>query len=101
MAKKKKDKKKVDLTPEELAKKHNVLDEESIKKLQEPYRAKDQEEWKRIRQKQIDLKNSETYDGKSFFIPNEAVINVPISGTFKIAVQDALNWTLSKLIMCS
>ena len=94
MAKEKNKKKK---SADQVADEFNILSEESIKKLKDPYIAKDQEEWKRIRKAQIDLKNSDTYKQKNFYVPNEAVVNIPVSGTFKNAMQDALNFVLSKL----
>ena len=92
MAKKKKKE-----SAEDIAKKHNILTEDQMKDLKGPYIAKDNEEWHKVRKKQLELRNSDTYKSKSFVIPNDAVINVPISGMFKNAIQDTLNFCMSRM----
>jgi len=89
--------KKKEQTPEEINKKHNIMSEKDFKKLKDPYIAKDQAEWEAIRKKQHELRNSDTYKEKAFVIPTDAIINVPISGTFKNAIQDTLNFCMSKM----
>jgi|TARA_R100000084_G_scaffold32504_1_gene12883 hypothetical protein len=89
--------KKKEQTPEEINKKINIISEEEMKKLKDPYIAKDQAEWEAMRKKQHELRNSDTYKQKSFVIPNEAIINIPISGTFKNAIQDTLNFCMSRM----
>jgi hypothetical protein len=89
--------KKKEQTPEEINKKINIISEEEMKKLKDPYLAKDKAEWEKIRKKQHELRNSDTYKQKAFVIPNEAIINIPISGTFKNAIQDTLNFCMSRM----
>ena len=89
--------KKKEQTPEEVNKKIGILSEDELKKLKDPYMAKDQAEWEAMRNKQHELRNSDTYKQKSFVIPKEAIINVPISGTFKVAIQDTLNFCMSRM----
>ena len=50
-----------------------------------------------MKKAQADLKNSDLYQKKSFYVPNEALVTVPISGAFKIAIQDTLNFLMSRM----
>jgi hypothetical protein len=112
MTKKKKTEKKVEvsdmpkpMTKEEYiapAKKfaeENLTQEQidNLVKVKDPYMAKDEEAWKELRQKQLDIKNSDLYKSKTFFVPGEAIINTPISGLFKQAIQDTLNYVFSTM----
>lgn len=89
--------KKKEQTPEEINEKIGIISEEEMKKLKDPYLAKDQAEWEKMRKTQHELRNSDTYKEKSFVIPTDAIINIPVSGVFKNAIQDTLNFCMSRM----
>jgi hypothetical protein len=70
---------------------------DDLKEIKDPFMAKDQDEWEKVRKKQLEIKNSELYKGKTFTIPFDAMVNVPLSGMFKKAIQDTLNYVFSTM----
>tara|TARA_R100001463_G_scaffold26759_2_gene62435 strand:+ start:645 stop:1313 length:669 start_codon:yes stop_codon:yes gene_type:complete len=89
-------KKKAKKTIEEIEKTLGVTVKQ-LQALKEPYRVKDEEERVKMKKAQADLKNSDVYQKKSFYVPDEALVNVPISGAFKVAIQDTLNFMMSRM----
>tara|TARA_R100001463_G_scaffold19110_2_gene47168 strand:+ start:1704 stop:2372 length:669 start_codon:yes stop_codon:yes gene_type:complete len=68
---------------------------DDLEKVKDPYMAADEKAWKELRQKQLDIKNSDVYKNKTFFVPTQAMVNVPLSGMFKQAIEDTLNYVFS------
>jgi hypothetical protein len=97
MSKNKKKQNKPDKISKEFAKMIWGIDEQELKKRKEVYQAQDKEDWNKIRQAQIDLKNSDIYKGKSFLVPDDVVVTIPISGLFKKSIQDTLNFCFSRM----
>ena len=72
-------------------------DVDNLTEVKDPLMVKDEEEWKKVRQKQLEIKNSPLYKDKTFYVPNEAMVSVPVSGMFKTALQDTLNYVFSTM----
>lgn len=97
MAKNKKKKQINDEISDQFAKMIWGIDEKELKERKEHFQVKDKEEYDKLRQTQVDIKNSEAYKSKSFVIPDDVVVAIPISGLFKKSIQDTLNFCFSRM----
>lgn len=97
MSKNKKKKQINDEVSDKFAKMIWNIDEEKLKEIKKHYEVKDKEEFDKVRQAQLDIKNSDAYKEKSFFIPDDVTVTIPVSGKFKKAIQDTLNFCFSRM----